>query len=168
MALHQKAYLDIETSFSGYITVLGIFRPPFDLIQVVHPDVSQASLLGALDGAHEIVTYWGHRFDLPVINQMLGINLRDCFRSKDLADDCHRHGLFGGLKAVESILGMDRQTKGLSGTDALILWERWQRGDDAALKVLLRYNEDDVVNLYQLEKRLLELDMNQSRSDGDS
>jgi uncharacterized protein YprB with RNaseH-like and TPR domain len=156
--LLEKAYLDLETSYSGVITVVGIFRPPDDLIQIVHPDISSGALLNALDGAEEVITYWGHRFDLPVIDRHLGVNLRDAFRSTDLADHCHRHGLFGGLKAVERVLGISRQTEGITGMDAMRLWHMWQGGDGDALRVLLKYNEDDVVNLYLLEKELRELD----------
>lgn len=154
----QKAYLDIETSFAGGITVIGIFRPPDELIQIVHPDISPDGVLEALDGADEVITYWGHRFDLPVIDRMLGVNLRDLFESRDLADHCHRHGLYGGLKIVEQVLGIARQSDGIDGMDAMRLWEQWCGGDRDALKVLLRYNEDDVVNLYLLEKELFQLD----------
>jgi uncharacterized protein YprB with RNaseH-like and TPR domain len=156
--LFGKAYLDIETSYSGEITVLGIFRPPADLIQLTYPDISSEALFGALDGADEVITYWGHRFDLPVISRWLGVNLREAFRSIDLADHCHRHGLYGGLKEVERVLGIERRTDGLSGVDAMRLWEEWRRGDRRSLRKLLLYNEDDVVNLYLLEKELHRLD----------
>jgi uncharacterized protein YprB with RNaseH-like and TPR domain len=158
-AVLERAYLDIETSYGGEITVVGIFRPPDELTQIVHPDISVDSVLEALDGAREVITYWGHRFDLPVINRRLGLNLRDIFESRDLADHCHRHGLYGGLKVIEQVLGIARQSDGITGTDAMRLWEAWCLGDREALKVLLRYNEDDVVNLYLLEKELLELDI---------
>jgi uncharacterized protein YprB with RNaseH-like and TPR domain len=159
-----KAYLDIETSYSGEITVLGIFRPPSDLIQLTYPDISSEALLRALDGALEVVTFWGHRFDLPVIKRWLGVNLREAFGSVDLADHCHRHGLYGGLKAVERVLGIERRTEGLDGADAMRLWEEWCRGDRRALRKLLLYNEDDVVNLYLLEKELFRLDSDGSRA----
>ena len=154
----ERAYLDIETSYSGDITVLGLFRPPSDLIQLTYPDISRRGLLDALDGAEEVITYWGHRFDLPVINRRLGVNLRRMFGSRDLADHCHRHGLYGGLKVVEQILGVARRTDGLDGADAMRLWHEWQAGDRRALRKLLMYNEDDVVNLYLLEKELFRLD----------
>ena len=154
----DKAYLDIETSYEGDITIVGIFRPPENLVQIVHPEVNRRSLLDALYGADEIVTYWGHRFDLPVIRQRLRVNLRRRFASRDLADDCHRYGLYGGLKAVEQALGIGRETSGLSGVDAMNLWARWLAGDRAALRVLLKYNEEDVVNLYILEKEIFRFD----------
>lgn len=154
----EKAYLDIETSYSGHITVVGIFRPPDDLVQIIYPDISECLLLEALDGTEEVVTYWGHRFDLPVLSRSLGVDLRDMFRSRDLADHCHRHGLYGGLKVVERSLGIDRQTEGVTGMDAMRLWEQWCQGDKGALKTLLKYNEEDCVNLYILEKELRDLD----------
>jgi uncharacterized protein YprB with RNaseH-like and TPR domain len=157
--LLNKAYLDIETSYSGEITVLGVFRPPSELIQLTHPGISRDALLESLDGADEVITDWGHRFDMPVINRCLGVNLRREFSSTDLADRCHRHGLYGGLKVVEQILGISRRTSGLSGADAMRLWEEWRRGDGRSLRQLLRYNEDDVVNLYLLEKELARLDV---------
>jgi uncharacterized protein YprB with RNaseH-like and TPR domain len=163
---YAKAYLDIETSYSGHITVLGIFRPPDDLIQLTHPDVSLEGLLRGLHGAREMVTYWGHRFDLPVISRILNVDLRQLFHSVDLADHCHRHGLYGGLKVVEEMLGIERQSAGITGMDAMRLWEQWLRGDDGALKLLLRYNEDDVVNLYLLEKELARLDAEQEEACG--
>jgi hypothetical protein len=156
--MHSKAYLDIETSYAGDITVIGVFRPPDRLIQVVHPEVSLDRLLEALEGSPELLTYWGHRFDLPVIRRALGVNLRQIMQSTDLADHCHRRGLYGGLKAVERELGIYRRTAGMCGGDALVLWERWTHGDRNALRELLRYNEDDVVNLYLLEKELLRME----------
>lgn len=156
--MFDKAYLDIETSYSGEITIIGIFRPPEDLIQLISPDITRDSLLHALDGVSEIVTYWGHRFDLPVIERQLGIDLRCVFVTTDLADHCHRHGLYGGLKNVERVLGIPRSTAGMNGEDAMLLWEAWRRGSRSALRILLRYNEEDVVNLYLLERELRALD----------
>jgi uncharacterized protein YprB with RNaseH-like and TPR domain len=170
----ERAYLDIETSYGGEITVIGIFRPPDDLVQIVHPEVSRESLLQALGGAEHLVTYWGHRFDLPVIDNCLGIDLRRRFRSKDLADHCHRHKLYGGLKAVEKTLGIGRVSDGITGLDAMRLWEEWLCGDGASLRTLLKYNEEDVVNLYLIEKELERFDReassrgNSSRGDAGS
>ena len=155
----ERAYLDIETSYSGEITILGIFRPPDLLIQLMYPEISRAALLEALDGTDEIVTFWGHRFDLPVIARALGVNLREHFESRDLADHCHRHGLYGGLKIVEKVLAIGRQVSDISGADAMRLWAEWEAGCDASLDTLLKYNEDDVVNLYSLEKELVKLDI---------
>ena len=36
----------------------------------------------------------------------------------------------------------------------MLLWDRWLKGDRPALRTLLAYNRDDVVNLALLERRL--------------
>lgn len=152
-----KAYLDIETSFRREITVVGIYRPSGTLIQLVHPRIDARSVLKSLKGATEIITYWGHRFDLPMIERCLGINLQMVFRSRDLADDCHMRGLYGGLKAVERKVGISRETEGMDGNDAMRLWELWLAGNREALDLLLKYNRDDVINLYHLERILCQI-----------
>jgi len=152
-----KSYLDIETSYYGEITVVGIYRHPYDLAQIVMPEISADAVLDALQGTEELVTYWGHRFDLPVIKSVLGLDLRRIFESSDLADLCHAHGLYGGLKRVERELGIGRVTAGVTGVDAMRLWEEWRLGSDDSLKRLLKYNEEDVVNLYLVERGLARL-----------
>jgi len=67
-------------------------------------------------------------------------------------------GLFGGLKVVERTLGIDRETAGLTGKDAPVLWEQYKkRGDQKALALLLRYNGEDVMNLAVL-RRIIDID----------
>jgi len=69
--------------------------------------------------------------------------------------DCWRCNLRGGFKAVEQQLGIPRQLQGINGWDAVLLWQRYQNyGDRKALVALLKYNEEDVVNLKVLRERL--------------
>ena len=58
-------------------------------------------------------------------------------------------GYSGGLKKIESSLGMKRseETEGISGFEAVRLWNRYEKGDDEALEVLIKYNKEDVENL---------------------
>ena len=49
----MKAYLDIETSFGGEITIIGIFCPPKRLTQLVGDEVNSTNLWNALDGVSE-------------------------------------------------------------------------------------------------------------------
>jgi hypothetical protein len=65
--------------------------------------------------------------------------------------NCWQKNLFGGLKAVERQLRIDRKLKGVSGYDAIWLWWRYQNhNDEMALKKLLEYNREDLVNLKSL------------------
>jgi uncharacterized protein YprB with RNaseH-like and TPR domain len=153
--MSDRAYLDIETSFTGKITVVGIYLPDLEIIQLIGDEITHTSLMDALSSAGTIVTYNGNRFDFPVIKRRVGLDLRSHFLSCDLMYDCWRQGFYGGLKGVEHQLGISRRTKGITGGDAPVLWERYVRkGDREALELLLRYNRDDVMNLVVLEQLL--------------
>lgn len=154
----MKAYLDIETSFDGTITVVGLYAQDRGMIQLIGGKISDLAVWRALEGVQAICTYNGSRFDLPVIRRRLGLDLAKEFRSHDLMYHCWRHGLYGGLKRVEQQLGIARGSKGIDGFEAMRLWSRYEEGgDEEALRTLLSYNRDDVLNLPVLEARLLEL-----------
>lgn len=80
----HRAYLDIETSFGGKVTVVGIFIAPDRMVQLVGDEVNESNLMDALLPAEVIVTYNGSRFDLPVIKKIVGVDLRALFESHDL------------------------------------------------------------------------------------
>jgi uncharacterized protein YprB with RNaseH-like and TPR domain len=148
----MRAYLDIETTFSGAISVIGIYRPDTGTIQLVGGGVSDMNLYTSLAGVSTLVTFNGSSFDLPVIRKRLLADLKAEFAHRDLLYVCRRRGLRGGLKVVERLLGIDRATAGISGWDAPRLWHRYETyGDRDALATLLAYNVEDVVNLAALE-----------------
>ena len=147
-----RAYLDIETSFDGGITIIGIYGADRGMIQLVGGDVTDVGLVRALGGVDTVCTYNGDRFDLPVIHRRLGVDLRQVCRSHDLMRDCHRAGLKGGLKRVEAQMGIVRQSEGVDGRAAMRLWAGYLNdGDEDALRTLLLYNREDVVNLALLD-----------------
>ncbi len=153
----MRGYLDIETSFDGGITVVGLYADDRGCIQLVGPQVTEVSLYRILEGLRTLCTYNGSRFDLPVIHRRLGADLAAEFESCDLMLECWRVGLKGGLKRVEEQLGIRRWTKGLDGFDAMRLWHRYEAcGDGEALATLLEYNREDVVNLKRLDELLQE------------
>lgn len=158
-----EAYLDIETTgltpFGCEITVIGIHLcsgENTDFVQLVGKDVDAPGILEALSGVDVIYTYNGSRFDLPFIQAQLGINLAELFAHHDLMYDCWRQNLFGGLKAVERQLGINRMLKEMNGYEAVRLWWKYVDSFDLdALNTLLEYNKEDVVNLKTLKDRLL-------------
>jgi uncharacterized protein YprB with RNaseH-like and TPR domain len=158
-----EAYLDIETTglFAEYdeITVVGIFLSDgFDnrFVQLVGAKITAENLLGALQGVSTIYTYNGSRFDLPFIHSHLGVNLASLFGHCDLMYRCWQNNLYGGLKAVERQIGIERRLKGVNGWEAIRLWWKYQSdADEEALDRLLEYNKEDVVNLTTLKERLL-------------
>lgn len=149
------AYLDIETSFRGGITIIGLHWPGRATLQLVGAEVTPANLLEALAGTAVLKTYNGARFDLPVIRQRLGLDLNPLFRHEDLMLKCWQHRLKGGLKAVERQLGISRKSAGIDGWQAMRLWAAWeQSGERASLEALLLYNREDVELLPEVERRL--------------
>ncbi len=159
---YTDAYLDIETTglYSWYnsITVVGIYfcgQNDGRLVQLYNENLTPGHLLEVMQGTENLFTYNGERFDLPFIRDCLGPDLSRMHKHQDLMFDCWRCNLRGGLKAVLHNLGIDRETEGLTGMDAVRLWRRYRRLNDLeALSLLLRYNRDDVVNLKQLRESL--------------
>ena len=147
-------YLDIETSFRGEVTVVGLLRSDRGAVQLVGDAITADSLRLAFRGLDTLCTFNGESFDLPVLRRAYGLGLLERFRSFDLSIECRRTGLRGGLKRIEASLSIPRRSGGINGVDAMLLWDRWVTGDRQALQTLLAYNRDDVVNLALLERRL--------------
>ena len=157
-----RAYLDIETTgFSRYycdLTVIGIALEngrKCRVIQLLEDSLTEKRLLKALKSVDEIYSYNGSRFDLPFIEAKLGIELKECFKHTDLMYDCWRHNLKGGLKVVEQLLGINRKLTGVDGYMAVKLWYDYvDNNNTQALQTLLAYNQEDVVNLRVLRRKL--------------
>ena len=77
---------------------------------------------------------------------------------RDLMYDCWQCNLYGGFKAVERQLGIERKLTEVNGWEAVRLWWRYVDYFDLdALNTLLEYNKEDVLNLKTLKERLLPL-----------
>jgi uncharacterized protein len=158
-----EAYLDIETTGLSpgdcQITVVGIYLTnglEERVVQLVGGDISDRRILETLQGVTELYTFNGRRFDLPFINACYGVNLEKLYYHCDLMHNCWRHNLRGGLKKVEQVLGIERKIKEVNGLEAIRLWWRYVNDYDAeALRILLEYNKEDIVNLKYLKEKLL-------------
>jgi len=157
-----RAYLDIETTglsrhFSD-ITVIGIAieeNRHLQVHQLLEDSLTDKKLINTLKQADHIYTYNGSRFDLPFIKAKFGINLAKEFRHIDLMYNCWGNNLKGGLKAVEQLLGIERKHKGIDGFMAVQLWRDYKNNNDEdALKTLLEYKREDILNLTILRKKL--------------
>lgn len=155
-------YLDIETTGLSRrqcdLTVVGVatFRGTQQKVaQLVGDQIRADRVLALLDGVDEFYTYNGSRFDLPFIRAKLDVDLKTCVRHTDLMYHCWRHDLKGGLKAVEARLGIPRQLTEMDGFMAVRLWWEYVNNNNArALRTLLDYNREDVVNLHVLRDKL--------------
>ena len=76
----------------------------------------------------EALTAGDHRFSIAtlvdveqIIEASLDVNLGEDFQHHDLMLDCWRNNLYGGFKAVEVQLDIQRQVKGINGWEAVNL-----------------------------------------------
>lgn len=151
----MRAYLDIETTFDNAISVVGIHIPGRKMVQLTGLQVTDILIARALEGVRTVVTFNGTSFDLPFINRVTGLDVRDLAAHRDLLHTCRKRGLKGGLKRVEVLLGIARTSDVVDGRLAPRLWQKYENyGDMEALRVLLAYNREDCVNLEVLENIL--------------
>ena len=178
----KVAYLDIETSYVGRlpfprlcddfknhkITVIGIRvldGTSDSFYQLAGEDISEKTVMKALEGVERIVTYNGRSipdevknrvgFDFPVIAAELGIVLDRIFQHMDLVPVCWKHGLYGGQKKVEETLGLKRHLAGKDGAWADETWKKYKASRDVRyLNELLAYNKEDVFMLRCIEEAL--------------
>ncbi len=153
-SFRKIAYLDIETTglapATDYLTVVGVYdgREVHSYIhgqnlEQLERDIAQYEM---------VVTFNGSMFDIPFLKKSmrrariprLHVDLRFLLASLDVR---------GGLKKIEEKFGLEREgdLKGMTGYDAVLLWQAYKRrGDRAALDRLVRYNAADISNLKTL------------------
>jgi len=149
----MKAYLDIETDRQGNVCVIGIFCEPGGFVQFYGDNVTADNLEQVLGRAKTIVTFNGDLFDLPTLDKYFNLDLKGACSSLDLFKVKKNLGLRGGLKELEKMYGIKRKTAGIDGYKAILLWEKYvKKGQLGALKLLLEYNKEDVINLIPLEE----------------
>jgi len=162
----RTAFLDIETTglspYAGIVTVVTVHGGGATRTFVAGDNLEE--LPAYLRRFPILATFNGSRFDVPF--------LEACFPQFvpppvhiDLRFVLYRLGHAGGLKRIEARLGIGDRTgvEGVSGLDAVRLWQEYRRGSAAALDKLVRYNRADTVNLEpllelaetELERRLL-------------
>ena len=147
---NYAVYLDIETTglspFYDDITVIGLFDGTEEKAFVMGDNLHEFA--DRISPYKMIITFNGARFDLPFIRQALNISLDQIHI--DLMYPLKRLGYAGGLKKIESALGIYRtyDLKDVDGFEAVRLWYAYKRNDDkAALDKLVKYNLEDTKNL---------------------
>jgi len=157
----RTVFLDIETTGDpagyGEITLVGLFGRG-TMTTLIHGEtLTPSRLQDELDQYDLIVSFFGTGFDLPYLRTTYpGLHLPQAHF--DLCFAARRLGLRGGLKHIESEIGLSRSSeiRGLDGWDAVRLWHAWQAGDQHARSQLCAYNEADVRNLVPLAQHIYE------------
>ncbi|GAB6036393.1 ribonuclease H-like domain-containing protein [Fundidesulfovibrio butyratiphilus] len=145
--LPDAGYLDIETD--------GLRDPQVTTVALYHRGTVRTYVWGQsldqlqadLDAVKVLVTYNGRCFDVPVLENVLGLSLPRAH--VDLRFVLGAMGVRGGLKACEKRFGLDRgDLNGVDGYGAVLLWKHYENtGDPRALETLLAYNVADVIGL---------------------
>jgi uncharacterized protein YprB with RNaseH-like and TPR domain len=150
----ETVFLDIETSSStsmkSYLTVIGLYDGIDTKIMIKDVNLDLVALKNELQKYKFVVTFNGSTFDIPYLNKKFP-GLIPNVPHMDLRYLCSKIGLNGGLKDIEKQLGIMRDNEiveRLYGGDPLKLWKMFKgSGDDYYLKLLVEYNEEDVINL---------------------
>jgi len=151
--MRKVCFLDIETTGLSFendeITIVGIYDGYY-YKQFIN-GINLEEFKKELPKYDVIVTFNGKHFDIPFIEKKLDIKIEH--EHYDLRFLLKELGLTGGLKKIERQLGIlrDDDVKDVDGKEAVRLWYRYKRLRDIdALKLLLKYNKEDIVNLKYL------------------
>lgn len=158
----NAVFLDIETMGTrrySPITVVGAYdRREFKAL-VRGKDLNSENIKEMLKDASMLITFNGSTFDLPMIEGRFPGTIPKV-PHLDLRFLARRCGYSGGLKSIELQMGMARpdEVQGMSGEDAVRLWKLYERDSNRnALKLLLKYNMEDIINLTPMAERLVEM-----------
>ncbi len=159
-AFPRVGYLDIETTGTFWpgllVTVVGLYDG-VTMRQFVQ-GYNLQEFPRALEDFDLLVTFNGTQFDLPVLRAYFA-DLALPPLHVDLRFLLARLGYRGGLKKIEPRFGIHRpsEVNGMDGYMAVLLWQRYQRGDRTSLDLLLKYNREDVINLEVLMEQAFEM-----------
>lgn len=154
----DAGYLDIETDGLGstaHVTVVSVHHKGSTKTLVRGIDLTPEALSAALKGVKMLVTYNGSSFDLPMLHKEFPFVVPR-LPHFDLRHGAARVGMPGGLKRLEIEFGIKRpqEVAYVTGEDAVYLWKLWLKGRENALKLLMKYNQEDTVNLETLAPQI--------------
>jgi uncharacterized protein YprB with RNaseH-like and TPR domain len=148
----DTCFFDIETTgldeHRDRVTTVSFHQGGETTTLVADEDLTADRLRAKFADASLLATFNGARFDVPFLETSFGVEVDT--PHLDLLYPCKRVGLSGGLKPIESQIGIERDRPDLSGRDAVRLWREYERGDDGALDRLISYNREDTENLRTL------------------
>ncbi len=155
----EVLFLDIETTgLSLYYDIITVVGWSIGLNYGVYINGGdEVAFREALARAKAIVTFNGIMFDIKFINKHFD-NPHIPEVHLDLRFFTRRVGLSGGQKKIEEQLGFKRKhnIEGMHGEAAPILWHKYRRGNQDAMKRLIEYNHADIEGMkFILDKAIL-------------
>jgi len=153
----EVLFLDIETSGverDSYITVVGMYDGINTKLLVKGANMDLKLAQQEINSYKLLVTFNGSSFDLPVLRRH-GVKI--AVPHLDLRHACKQAGLNNGLKSIEKQLGIrrDKLIANMYGGDAVLLWRKYiATGDEDFIKLLVEYNEEDIINLKTIAEHI--------------
>ena len=148
--------LDIETNglppnSGGCVTLVGMYSREGYKCFVRGENLTADALNEELSKYKYLITFFGSVFDIPFLKSSFR-GLRFDIPHFDLCFGARRVGLRGGLKKLEPYFGIQREdeVKDMDGYDAVLLWQEAERGCCRSLDLLMKYNREDTVNLFDI------------------
>jgi len=154
---HWRAYkdfkccfLDIETTglskHYNQLTVIGLYNGEESKIFINGKNLHEFP--EEINKYDLIVTFNGKCFDIPFLKEKFPEINFDKFHV-DLRYVMKELGYVGGLKCIEKDLNIQRDDdlEDINGYEAVRLWKQYQRGNEEALQLLIKYNLADIENL---------------------
>lgn len=154
----EALFLDIETEGlsreKNGITLIGIYKDNKYLPFIKGFNLEKVQYHLAITPIW--ITFGGENFDIPFIKRAFQGRVHPAVHI-DLYHFTGLIGLRGGLKKIEKALGLSRKTEGMTGYDAVKLWRKWEEERDrVALRTLILYNREDVINLKVILNHVIE------------
>ena len=148
----DACYFDIETTGlsprSSKVTTVSLHRGGETRTLVRGQDLTREALAEEFADASMVVSFNGKQFDGPFLEGEYGVMIDA--PHLDLRYLCGQIDLSGGLKEIETELGIGRDGVDIDGREAVRLWHRYEAGDEDALERLVEYNRFDTRNLETL------------------
>ncbi len=147
----DAVFLDIETTSSyGGITIIGLYDGEDTKTFIRGRNLDKKILQKVISNYKLILTFNDSSFDIPIINKYFANVIPKEIPHIDLRHVCSKIHLTGGLKSIEKQIGIKRPSdvELVNGEEAVRLWDLyWATGDDYYLNLLVKYNEEDIINL---------------------
>jgi len=149
-------FIDIETTglskHRNTMTTLSVWDGKETGTYINGQNMNEESLADEMKRHKMFVSFNGTGFDLPFIQAKFpSLDLEK--PHMDLRWVGNKVGLRGGLKRIEREVGINRgdDVADIDGSMAVRLWKKWERtGNKEALDLLVKYNQEDVINLETL------------------
>jgi len=163
--LKDKALcMDIECCYwNGPISLVGIYKPTEGQIIsesfVKGQNLTRTNLKHAFKDCKLLITYNGLKFDVPKLQKDFPGTLPKKIPTFDIYIFSKLLGINTNLKVLETSLGIERH-ESVEGKRHVStrLWKRWsEKNDKKALDLLIEYNRQDVINMYPLAEKLIDM-----------